>query len=78
MGCPGGHSLSTYAHFSAKKRTSLAVYLSGKTQHNDLFSHYNLFLGKLNEKLTRKARENTERVYPIVLMIHPRSSHNTV
>ena len=32
------------------------------------FSHYNLFLGKLEEKLARKARVNTERVYRIVLM----------
>ena len=32
------------------------------------FSHYNLFLGKLEEKLARKARINTERVYRIVLM----------
>ena len=32
------------------------------------FSHYNLFLGKLKEKLARKARVNTERVYRIVLM----------
>ena len=32
------------------------------------FSHYYLFLGKLKEKLARKARVNTERVYRIVLM----------
>ena len=32
------------------------------------FSHYNLFLGKLEEKLARKAGINTERVYRIVLM----------
>ena len=33
-----------------------------QTRHNDLFSHNNLFLGKLKEKLARKARVNTERV----------------
>ena len=32
------------------------------------FSHYNLFKEKLEEKLARKARVNTERVYRIVLM----------
>ena len=32
------------------------------------FSHYNLFLGKLEEKLAQKARLNTERVCWIVLM----------
>ena len=66
-----------------KKRTSL--YISRKkgehyyiqTQYNNIFSHYDLLLGKLNEKLARKARENTERVYRIVLMPHPRVSHNT-
>ena len=30
-----------------------------QTRHNDLFSHYNLFLGKL-KKLARKARVNTD------------------
>ena len=74
MGCPGGHWLSIYARFSGKKRIS--TYISREkgdrhyiqTRHNDLFSHYNLFLGKLKEKLARKARVNTERVYRIVLM----------
>jgi len=31
-----------------------------QTRHNDLFSHYNLFLGKLKEKLALKARVNTD------------------
>ena len=73
-GMPRGHSLSIYARFLGKKRTLL--YISGEksdhyyiqTRHNDFFSHYNLFLGKLKEKLARKARVNTERVYWIVLM----------
>ena len=55
MGCPG-------ARFLGKKRTSLYVsrekgdhyYIS--TRHNDLFSRYNLFLGKRQEKLARKER----------------------
>ena len=61
-----GHSLTIYARFSGKKRTS--IYISQEkgdhyyiqTRHNDLFSHYNLFLGKLKEKLARKARVNTD------------------
>ena len=35
-----------------------------------------LFQGRLKEKLARKARVNTERVYRIVLM-PPWASHNT-
>ena len=66
MGCPGGYSLSIYARFSGKKRISM--YISREkgdrhyiqTRHNDLFSHYNLFLGKLKEKLARKAHINTD------------------
>ena len=72
---PKGHSLSIYARFSGKKRTS--IYISREkgdhyyiqTRHNDLFSHYNLFLGKLKEKVTRKARVILMRVYRIVLSI---------
>ena len=73
-GLPKGHSLSIYARFSCKKRTSLNIsqekgdYYYIQTRHNDLFCHYNLFLGKLKEKLARKARVNTERVYRVVLM----------
>ena len=79
---PGGHSLSIYARFSGKKRTSM-YFSRGKgdhfyiqTRHNDLFSRYNLFLGKLNEKLVRKACGNTDasisdRAYA------PWASHNT-
>ena len=63
---PRGHSLSIYARFSGKKRTSLYIsrekgdHYYIQTRHNDLFSHYNLFLGKLKEKLARKARVNTD------------------
>ena len=57
---PRGHSLSIYVRFSGKKRTS--PYISREkgdhyyiqTLHNDLFSHYNLFLGKLKQKLAQK------------------------
>ena len=73
---PRGHLLSIYTQFSGRKRTSL--YISRKkgdhyyiqTRQNELFSHYNLFLGKLKEKLALKAGVNSERTYRIVLM-HP-------
>ena len=62
---PMGHSLSIYARFSGKKRISM--YESREkgdhyyilSRRNDLFSHCHLFLGKLKEKLARKARVNT-------------------
>ena len=61
---PRGHLFSIYAHFSGKKRTSM--YISWEkgdhfyvcTQHNNVFSHYKLFLGKLKEKMAQKARVN--------------------
>ena len=58
---PTGHSLSIYARFSGKKRTSLFIsrekgdHYNIQTPHNDLFSDYNLLVGKLTEKLARKA-----------------------
>ena len=63
----------------AKKKKRTSLYISRKkgehyyiqTQYNNIFSHYDLFLGKPNEKFARKARENTERVYRIVLMPPP-------
>jgi len=69
-----GHLLSIYENFSGKKRTSMYIsrekgdHYYIQTRHNDLFSHNNLFLGKLKKKLARKARVNTQRVYRIVLM----------
>ena len=79
---PRGHSLSIYARFSGKKRTSLYIsrekgdHYYIQTRHNDLFSHYNLFLGKLKEKLARKARVNTDA--SIWDRAHaPWTSHNT-
>ena len=82
MGCPGDTgSLFTRA-FRAKKRTSMSIsrekgdHYYIQTQHNDLFSHYNLFLGKLKEQLARKARVNT--VASISDRAHaPWASHNT-
>ena len=65
---PRGHSLSIYVHFSGKKRTSLYIsrekgdHYYIQTRLNDLFSHGNPFLANLKDKLTRKARVNTERL----------------
>ena len=73
-----GSRSGIYARFSSKKRTSRE-----KGDHcyiqNDLFSHYNLFIGKLKEKLAHKARVNTERVYRIVRTPpgHPIILHKT-
>ena len=63
---PKGHSLSINDCFLGKKRTSMYVsrgkgdHVYIQTGHNDLFSHYNLFLGKLKEKLAQKAYVNTD------------------
>ena len=40
-----------------------AIIITSKHVTTNSFSHYNLFLAKLKEKLARKARVNTERVY---------------
>ena len=55
---PRGHSLSIYAGFSSKKRTSgkRRSLLHPNTAQRPFFSHYDIFLGKLKEKLARKAR----------------------
>ena len=69
---PRGHLLSFYMCFLGKKRTSLYIswekgdYYYIQTWLNDLFYHYNLFLGKLKEKFRRKVCVNTERVYQIM------------
>ena len=50
---PRAHSLSIYARFSGKKRTSMyislekAIVITSKHGTTIFFSHYNLFLGKL-------------------------------
>ena len=57
---PREHSLSIYAGFSGKKRTSTyisgekAIIITSKHGTTIFFSHYNLFLGKLIEKLAEK------------------------
>ena len=74
-GMPRGH-LVRYLRALFVQKENFTVYFSGKGDHyyiqvghNDLlFFHYHRFLGKLTEKLTRKARVNTERLYRIVLM----------
>ena len=71
---PRGRSLSIYGRFSGKKRTSMyilgkrAIIITSKHGTTIFFSHYNVFLGKRKEKLARKARVKTERVYRIVLV----------
>ena len=79
---PRGHSLSIYAPFSGKKRTSMYIsrekgdHYYIQTRHNDLFSRYNLFLGKFKDKLARNVRVNTEA--SISDRAHaPWASHNT-
>ena len=72
---PRGNSLSIYARFSGKKRTSLYIsrekgdhYYIQTNGTKIFFSHYNLSPLKLREKSAQKARVNTERVYRILLM----------
>ena len=79
---PRGHLLSIYARLSGKKGTSMYIsqekgdHYYIQTRHNDLFSHNNLFLGKLLKKLARKARVNTDA--SISDSAHaPSASHNT-
>ena len=66
MGYPGGtRSVFTRA-FRAKRELQCkflgkkAIIITSKHCAAIFFSHYNLFLGKLREKLARKARENTD------------------
>ena len=56
---PRGHLPSIYA-FREKREHKHSTMI--------FFSHYNLFIGKLKEKLSRKVCVNTERVYRIMLM----------
>ena len=74
MGCPGGtRSVFTRAFRTKRELQCIllgkkAIIITSKHGTTILFSHYDLFLGKLEEKLTLKARVNTERVYRIELM----------
>ena len=74
-GMPRGHSLSIYLRFLSKESTSLYIswgkgnhYFSPNTAQWSFFTHYNLFLVKLKEKLAHKVCVNLERVYRIMLM----------
>ena len=80
---PREHSLSIYLRFSGKKRTLLYIsrekgdHYYIQTRHNDLFSHYNLFLGNPKEKQVGK---KSARKYwaSISGRAHaPWASHNT-
>ena len=65
---PRNHSLSVYARFSGKKRTSSCISRE-KGDHYFIQTRITIFfLGKRKEKLARKARVNTERVHRILLM----------
>ena len=66
MGCPGGtRSVFTRA-FRAKRELQCiflwkkAIVITSKHGTTIFFSHYNLFLGKLKEKMARKAPVNTD------------------
>ena len=63
MGCPGSTRsvlASVNARFSGKNRTSLCIsrekgdHYYIQTRHNDLFSHYNLFLGNIKKNWPEK------------------------
>ena len=59
VGCPGSTCwvfTNFNVYFSGKRRSLLHP----NTAQRSFFSYYNLFLGKLKEKLARKARVNTD------------------
>ena len=71
MGCPGG-TRSVFTHAFHPKRElrcifprKKAINITSKHSTTIFFFHYN---GKLQEKLARKERVNTERVNRIMLM----------
>ena len=69
-------ALAQYLRALFGQKENFSVYFSGKkaiivtSKHGTTiyFSNYNVFIGKLKEKLSRKTRVNTERVYEIVLV----------
>ena len=75
MGYPGGTPSVFTLAFRAKLRELFCIFL-GKKAINIASKHGTtiffpitiFFLGKLKEKLARKGRENTDRVYRIVLI----------
>ena len=79
---PRGHSLSIYARFSGKKRTSLYIsrekgdHYYIQTRHNDLFFPLQSFSSETWEKLACKSRVITDA--SISDRAHaPWASHNT-
>ena len=73
MGCQG--ALAQYLGQIRELQCILigkkAIIITSKHGTTIFFSHYNLFLRKLKEKLALKARVNTERVpsgHPIILL----------
>ena len=66
MGCPGGTRSVFTRTFRAKRELRYlllgkkAIIITSKHGTTIFFSYYNLFLGKLKEKLARKARVNTD------------------
>ena len=74
IGCPGGTRLVFTCPFLAKRELHCiflgkkAIIITYKHGTKIFFSHCNLFLGNVKDKLARKARVNTERGYRIVLM----------
>ena len=82
MGCTGGTRSVFTRTFRAKRELKCmflgkkAIVITSKDGTTIFFSHYNLFLGKLKEKLARKARVNTDA--SISDRAHaPWASHNT-
>ena len=66
VGCPGSTCSVFTRAFRAKRELQCiflgkkAIIITSKHGTTIFFSYYNLFLGKLKEKLARKARVNTD------------------
>ena len=73
-GIPKGHSLSIYTRFLAKRELHCTflgkkmIIITFNTAERSFFPITIFFWENFKEKLARKARVNTERVYRIVLM----------
>ena len=71
---PRGHSLSIYARFSGKKRSSMYIsrekgdHYYIQTRHNDLFLPLQSFSRKTLRKIGPKSAYILMQVYRIVLM----------
>ena len=82
MGCPGGTRSEFTRPFRAKRELKCiflgkkAIIITSKLGTTTFFSGYNLFLGKLKDKLAQNVRVNTEA--SISDRAHgPWASHNT-